>query len=105
MKWIEIKMRELRVSNHPDFKITCFLDCRCMIPVKTDKRGGPPINYPSSDILESEIHCLSRQNEVVGYLTHCSSFWVVLPIIAEKRNMGDGMGFVSIMTEKRGHMQ
>ena len=46
LKWIEVKMRELRVSNHPDFKITCFLDCRCMIPVKTEKRGEASFAMP-----------------------------------------------------------
>ena len=40
MKWIDVKMRELRVSNHPDFKITCFLDGRCMVPVRTEKHGA-----------------------------------------------------------------
>ena len=39
LKWIEVKLRQLRVSNHEDYKITCFLDCRCMVPVKTEKRG------------------------------------------------------------------
>lgn len=38
MKWIEVKMRELRVSNHPDFKITCFMDSNSMLSV-CDKKG------------------------------------------------------------------
>lgn len=38
MKWIDVKMRELRVSNHPDFKVTCFLDHQAMVTVR-DKKG------------------------------------------------------------------
>ena len=39
MKWIEIKMRELRVSTHSDYKLTAFLDNTAMVTVHTAQRG------------------------------------------------------------------
>ncbi|KAH7622271.1 putative Ubiquitin-like domain-containing CTD phosphatase [Nannochloris sp. 'desiccata'] len=33
MKWIEMKLKELRVSNHPDFKITLCMDYTSMVTV------------------------------------------------------------------------
>ena len=39
LQWIEVKLRQLQVSNNPDYKITCFLDCRCMVPVRTERQG------------------------------------------------------------------
>ena len=39
MRWIEIKMRELGVSNHSDYKLTAFLDNTAMVTVHTAQRG------------------------------------------------------------------
>ncbi|KAK9830125.1 hypothetical protein WJX72_009902 [[Myrmecia] bisecta] len=39
MKWVEVKMRELGVTTHPDYKISFMLDNRAMITVKTAKYG------------------------------------------------------------------
>ena len=39
MKWIEVKMRELGVTNNPNYNITFFLDCSAMITVSTQKYG------------------------------------------------------------------
>ena len=47
MKWIEVKMRELGVSSHPDYKLTCFLDHKAMVTVKTERRGKPATLYMS----------------------------------------------------------
>lgn len=39
MKWIEVKMRELGVTNNPNYKIAFFLDSSAMISVSTQKYG------------------------------------------------------------------
>lgn len=35
MSWIHLKMREMGISTHPDFKLMCYLDSRAMISVWT----------------------------------------------------------------------
>ena len=40
MKWIEVKMRELGVSTHPAYKLTAFMDHKCMVTIQTEKHGG-----------------------------------------------------------------
>lgn len=40
MKWVEVKMRELGVSTHPDYRLTCMLDHKSMVTVQHDKHGG-----------------------------------------------------------------
>jgi hypothetical protein len=42
MKWVEIKMRELRVSNHPAFKLTALMDHSCMVTIHTARHGAGP---------------------------------------------------------------
>ncbi|KAK9828309.1 hypothetical protein WJX74_008288 [Apatococcus lobatus] len=39
MKWVEVKMRELGVTTHPDYKISFMLDHRAMITVQTERYG------------------------------------------------------------------
>lgn len=39
MKWIEVKMRELGVSSHTDYKITFMVDSGACITVQTPKYG------------------------------------------------------------------
>lgn len=39
LKWIEVKMNELGVSTHPDYKIVFYLDCAAMISVYTAEYG------------------------------------------------------------------
>lgn len=39
LKWIEVKMNELGVSNHPDYKIVFYLDCAAMISVYSTEYG------------------------------------------------------------------
>ncbi|XP_060792494.1 ubiquitin-like domain-containing CTD phosphatase 1 [Neoarius graeffei] len=39
MKWIDAKMKELGVSDNPNYKITFMLDSGAMITVHTPKRG------------------------------------------------------------------
>jgi hypothetical protein len=41
MNW-QVKMRELGVSTHPDYKLTCMLDHKAMITVQTEKYGECP---------------------------------------------------------------
>lgn len=40
MKWVEVKMKELGVSTHPDYKLMCMLDHSAMVTVATDKYGA-----------------------------------------------------------------
>ncbi len=39
LKWIEVKMNELGVANHPDYKIVFYMDCAAMISVFTAEYG------------------------------------------------------------------
>ena len=39
MKWIELKMTQLGVMSHPDYKIVCFFDYSAMITLKSDHYG------------------------------------------------------------------
>ncbi|KAF5835203.1 hypothetical protein DUNSADRAFT_7746 [Dunaliella salina] len=39
MKWIEVKMQELGMATHPDYKLMCYLDCTSMVTVNTEKYG------------------------------------------------------------------
>mmetsp|Transcript_14455 Transcript_14455/g.31326 ORF Transcript_14455/g.31326 Transcript_14455/m.31326 type:complete len:322 (-) Transcript_14455:948-1913(-) len=39
MKWVEVKMKELGVLGHPDYKVTCMLDHAAMVTVNTEKYG------------------------------------------------------------------
>mmetsp|Transcript_19420 Transcript_19420/g.54299 ORF Transcript_19420/g.54299 Transcript_19420/m.54299 type:complete len:341 (+) Transcript_19420:134-1156(+) len=39
MKWIEVKMQELGMATHPDYKLMCYLDCTAMVTVNTEKYG------------------------------------------------------------------
>ena len=43
MKWVEVKMRELGVTTHPDYKVAFMLDHRAMITVQTQRYGEPSI--------------------------------------------------------------
>ena len=39
MKWVEVKMQQLGVTNNPSYKITFMLDHKAMITVRTEKHG------------------------------------------------------------------
>lgn len=39
MKWIEVKMRELGVSTHEQYKLTFMLDHMAMVTVHHEKHG------------------------------------------------------------------
>lgn len=39
MKWVEVKMQQLGVTNNSDYKITFMLDHKAMITVRTEKYG------------------------------------------------------------------
>jgi len=39
MKWIEVKMKELRLATHPDFQLTAYMDALAMVTVNTAKHG------------------------------------------------------------------
>lgn len=39
MKWVELKMGQLGVLDHPNYKITALLDHLAMITVQSDTRG------------------------------------------------------------------
>ena len=40
MKWVEIKMRELNVSNHAAFRLTALMDHSCMVTIHTARHGA-----------------------------------------------------------------
>ena len=54
MKWIDVKMRELGVSTHPDYKLTCCLDHQAMVTVRTDKHGESPESLLDCSLLEHD---------------------------------------------------
>lgn len=39
MKWVEVKMKELGVLSHPDYKITAMMDHLAMITVQSESHG------------------------------------------------------------------
>lgn len=39
MKWVEVKMHQLGVTNNPNYKIAFMLDHKAMITVRTEKHG------------------------------------------------------------------
>mmetsp|Transcript_3118 Transcript_3118/g.7811 ORF Transcript_3118/g.7811 Transcript_3118/m.7811 type:complete len:329 (-) Transcript_3118:143-1129(-) len=39
MKWVEVKMKELGVSTHENYKLVCMLDHSAMLTVATEKYG------------------------------------------------------------------
>mmetsp|Transcript_23572 Transcript_23572/g.56360 ORF Transcript_23572/g.56360 Transcript_23572/m.56360 type:complete len:138 (+) Transcript_23572:820-1233(+) len=39
MKWVKVKMKELGVLSHPEYRITCMLDHAAMVTVHTEKYG------------------------------------------------------------------
>ena len=41
MRWIEIKLRELGISNTPEYKISMLMDGTCMVAVNSSRKGTP----------------------------------------------------------------
>ena len=39
MKWVEVKMKELGVLSHPDYKVTAMVDHLAMITVQSESHG------------------------------------------------------------------
>lgn len=39
MKWVEVKMKELGVLSHPDYKVTALIDHMAMITVQSESSG------------------------------------------------------------------
>ena len=39
MKWVDVKMQQLGVTNNPNYKITFMLDHKAMMTVRTEKYG------------------------------------------------------------------
>ena len=48
MKWVEVKMQQLGVTNNPNYKVTFMLDHKAMITVRTEKHGKRGRECPSS---------------------------------------------------------
>jgi len=38
-KWVEVKMKELGVLSHPEYKVTCMLDHSAMVTVSMERYG------------------------------------------------------------------
>ena len=58
MKWIEVKMRELGVTNNPSYKITFFIDSLAMITVHTQKYGT--VNVCIFNVVSKSFVCLTH---------------------------------------------
>ncbi|CAG08865.1 unnamed protein product [Tetraodon nigroviridis] len=59
MKWIDAKMKELGVTDNPNYKITFMLDSAAMITVHTPKRGVVEVGVGSLPIKKktSSLEC------------------------------------------------
>ncbi|MBN3302518.1 UBCP1 phosphatase, partial [Amia calva] len=68
MKWIEAKMKELGVTNNPNYKITFMLDSAAMITVHTPKRGVVEVITP----FLHAVHCSVSSEFVLHWaITRC----------------------------------
>ncbi|KAJ6222405.1 hypothetical protein RDWZM_000950 [Blomia tropicalis] len=63
MKWIEVKMRELGVTNNPNYKIAFFLDSLAMISVHTQKYGN--INVKPLGVIWGKFPQYSSKNTIM----------------------------------------
>ncbi|XP_072923981.1 ubiquitin-like domain-containing CTD phosphatase 1 isoform X2 [Hemitrygon akajei] len=64
MKWIEVKMKELGVTTHPNYKITFMLDSAAMITVHTPKRGVVEVK-PLGVIWDKFPEFYTRKNTIM----------------------------------------
>ncbi|XP_051870809.1 ubiquitin-like domain-containing CTD phosphatase 1 isoform X2 [Pristis pectinata] len=64
MKWIEVKMKELGVTTHANYKITFMLDSAAMITVHTPKRGVVEVK-PLGVIWDKFPEFYSRKNTIM----------------------------------------
>ncbi|MGH0158308.1 UNVERIFIED_CONTAM: hypothetical protein FKN15_051943 [Acipenser sinensis] len=84
MKWIEAKMKELGVTNNPNYKITFMLDSAAMITVHTPKRGV--VERMSVSVIikwggqEYSITTLSDEDTVLDLKQSIKSLTGVLPV-------------------------
>ena len=44
MAGLQVKMKELGVTTHADYKVTVLMDHKSMITVQTEKYGGLPVS-------------------------------------------------------------
>ncbi|XP_027201980.1 ubiquitin-like domain-containing C-terminal domain phosphatase 1 [Dermatophagoides pteronyssinus] len=63
MKWIEVKMRELGVTNNPNYKIAFFLDASAMISVHTEKYGV--INVKPLGVIWGKFQQYNARNTIM----------------------------------------
>ncbi len=47
MAGLQVKMKELGVTTHADYKVTVLMDHKSMITVQTEKYGGLPFHHRS----------------------------------------------------------
>ncbi|XP_041049688.1 ubiquitin-like domain-containing CTD phosphatase 1 isoform X2 [Carcharodon carcharias] len=64
MKWIEVKMKELGVTTHANYKITFMLDSAAMITVHTPKRGVVEVK-PLGVIWDKFPEFYTRKNTIM----------------------------------------
>lgn len=55
MKWVEVKMKELGVTSHPNYKICFMLDSLAMISVHTPKYGVIEVITKLRLLVKSEV--------------------------------------------------
>ena len=56
MKWVEVKMQQLGVTNNPNYKITFMLDHKAMITVRTEKHGKQQHTQPCHHAVQVSEH-------------------------------------------------
>ncbi|XP_031563519.1 ubiquitin-like domain-containing CTD phosphatase 1 [Actinia tenebrosa] len=63
MKWIEAKMKELNVTNNPNYKICFLLDSSAMITVQAPKYGV--IETKPLGVIWGKYKCFSNKNTIM----------------------------------------
>lgn len=75
---LQVKMRELGVSTHQDYKLTCMLDHKAMITVQTEKYGGYPACVGCCSRAPCSPDCPEPQMRLWLHLQACliANHWV-----------------------------
>ena len=74
MKWIEIKMKELGVTSHLNYKITFMLDYMAMISVHTPKYGVVEVSMVPSITDFGQLVVICSISNFVDYLMPDSKY-------------------------------
>lgn len=67
MAGLQVKMKELGVTTHADYKVTVLMDHKSMITVQTEKYGGFPFHHHSPH--PPALHWLSSERLLLAIIT------------------------------------